>query len=372
MAGDLYWCIRERLIKRIKPVIYRFYNMAFSNTVKRKKFTYFIGIDVSKNKLDYSVLNESKFLFHSETNNDPIEILTFITRLKALPKFAVCRAVFCLEHTGIYSNKLLECLRKLKANVVVENALIIKNSLGLVRGKYDKIDSLRIAQHAYKNKENLRFWSPRRPVVIELANIFSLRNRLLTLQVALKVPLKEQLSFSKKSLHIQIDKLCQNSLKAIDTDIKHTEKAMSELIERDEQLNRLFKIITSIPGVGPITAIQLTISTNEFKDISDPKKFACYAGVAPFVKESGVFKGKGKGRVSSIANKKVKATMHICAIHSIRSNKELKDYYQRKTVVEGKSKMSVINAIRNKVILRIFACVNQDRVFDLNYIHQGV
>lgn len=339
------------------------------NRTRLKRFNYFIGIDVSKYKLDISVLNESQFLFHAEIVNDPTEIFLFIIRLKTLSKFAICKAIFCLEHTGIYGDVLLECLVKVKANIVVENPLLIKNSLGLTRGKYDKIDSLRIAQYAFKNKHTLRFWFPKRTVIGELAKLFTLRNRLVSIQVALTVPLKE-LNDLKTKVNAKIDRLCNRSICAVDIDIKATESAMNQLIEKDERLQHLFEIITSIPGVGPITAIQLLITTNEFKDITDPKKFACYAGVAPFVKESGMF--KGKGRVSSIANKKVKAAMHLCALSGIRSNKELKEYYQRKTEIEGKSKMSVINAIRNKMILRIFSCVNQDRIFEVNYVHQSV
>lgn len=367
MTGGLIWLHKRKTYYENKachlPII-----MANPNSTRNKRFNYFVGVDVSKNKLDISVLNESVFLFHSEIANDPTEIFLFIIRLKTLPKFAICKTIFCLEHTGIYGDTLLECLVKIKAHVVVENALLIKNSLGLARAKYDKIDSLRIAQYAFKNKHTLRFWFPKRTVVSELAKLFTLRNRLVSVKVALTVPLKE-LSVVKTKINDKIDKLCNRSLSAVDIDIQATESAMSQLIDKDERLQRLFEIITSIPGVGPITAIQLLISTNEFKDISDPRKFACYAGVAPFVRESGIF--KGKGRVSSIANKKVKAAMHLCAITGIRSNKDLKDYYARKTEVEGKSKMSVINAIRNKMILRIFSCVNQDRVFEVNYIHQA-
>jgi len=52
---------------------------------------------------------------------------------------------------------------------------------------------------------------------------------------------------------------------------------------------------------------------------------------------------------------------------SIQHNEEIKVYYHRKTVDERKNKMSTLNAIRNKLILRIFACVNQNRPFEKNY-----
>lgn len=116
--------------------------------------------------------------------------------------------------------------------------------------------------------------------------------------------------------------------------------------------------------IGTITATQLLIATNEFKDINDRKKFACYAGVAPFTKESGLFKGKAS--VSHFANKKIKTLLHLSALVAIVHNKELKTFYKRK-VEEGKNKMSVLNAVRNKLVLRIFACVNQNRKYDRIY-----
>jgi transposase len=330
-----------------------------------KRYTYFIGIDVSRNKLDYAVLQGSKLLFHKQTINDATEIAPFITELKALPKFAICKAVFCMEQTGIYCNKLLEYLNKLKANIVVENPLVIKNSLGLPRNKYDKIDSIRIAQYACKNKDTIRLLVRKRTVILELANLFTIRNRLLTTQVAMKMPINEQAFFSKKTIYERTAALCKQTIKGIKQDLLATESAINHLMDKDNRIKRLMQIITSVPGVGRITAIQLIISTNEFLDINDPKKFACYAGVAPFIRESGNFKGKAK--VSNIANKKVKSALHICAMVNMRMKGELKAYYQRKTEVEGKPKMAVLNAIRNKILLRVFACVNQDRLFEVDY-----
>nr|WP_242689215.1 IS110 family transposase [Pedobacter sp. SYSU D00535] len=137
------------------------------------------------------------------------------------------------------------------------------------------------------------------------------------------------------------------------------------MIQSDPQLRRLFDLVTSVPGVGKITATQVIICTNEFKNIDTAKKFACYSGVAPFKKESGMY--KGKTMVSNMANKKVKMLLHLSALVAIRYNQEIKDYYRRKVTEGKKNKMSVINADRNKLILRIFAGVNRDREYEKNY-----
>jgi transposase len=188
----------------------------------------------------------------------------------------------------------------------------------------------------------------------------TLRDRLVNVATKLKTPLKEDKQFILESLSATALSHCKKSLGAIQADIKKTEEATEKLIAADEKLAALKDIIMSVPGVGKHTALQVIIRSNEFISISDPKKFACYAGVVPFKMESGLKTSKAK--LSRIANKKMKSLLHICAVRAIRADTELRTYYQRKTA-EGKPKMAVINAIRNKLVLRIFACVNQQRRF---------
>ncbi len=63
-------------------------------------------------------------------------------------------------------------------------------------------------------------------------------------------------------------------------DIKRTEEQIQLVIDSDDELSRLFSIVESVPGVGRISATEIVITTNEFKNIHDARKYACYAGVA--------------------------------------------------------------------------------------------
>lgn len=332
---------------------------------KKKKYNYFIGIDVSKNKLDWAVIQGETYLLHNECNNDVTNISEFIQGLTKLPKYKSFKTLFVMEYTGIYCNHLLTVLKRYKMNFVQENSLKIRNSSGLVRGKYDKIDAIRIARYAQKNASELNLWVSRRPAVEQLANLTAIKDRLQNVQTALKKPLKEQLTFVKKGVSDQNNISCRNTLLAIENDILDVQKGIDILIKSDENLNRLKRIITSVPNVGTVTAIQIILTTNEFTQIDTPKKFACYAGVAPFVKNSGT--KVGKGRVSHIANKKIKSLLHMCAISAIRGQGEIREFYLRKTHLDGKPKMSVINAVRYKLILRIFACLKENRLYVENY-----
>ena len=64
----------------------------------------------------------------------------------------------------------------------------------------------------------------------------------------------------------------------------------------------------------------------------------------------------------------MKALLHLAAMSAIQCNAEIKAFYTRK-VGEGKNKMSVINAVRNKLIARVFACVKNNRSYQENYKH---
>ena len=101
------------------------------------------------------------------------------------------------------------------------------------------------------------------------------------------------------------------------------------------------------------------------KTFREGKAYACYSGVVPFDHSSGSSVGS---RSRDRANKGSKTIFHLAAICAIRMAGYLKAYYQRK-VAEGKYKMSVMSSMRNKLILRVFACVRDNRVYQKNYVH---
>lgn len=327
----------------------------------KRSIKWFIGVDVSKHTLDYAVIYQEELLFHQQRPNSRKDIAEFILQLKKLPKFSMKGAIFCMEATGIYGHHLLTTVHVKRGKISQVNPLMIKRFMGVVRGKTDKADATRIATYAKKNLDELLYWAPPRQEITQLKGLFTLRERMRATALALRTPLDEQEIFLQKASQQEQIRLCEKTIHAIDDDLQRIETKLDELIIGDESLDRLMRLVTSVPGIGRITAMQLMICTNEFKDISCPKKFACYAGVAPFPRASGlVIK---KARTSPIANQKMKALLHMCATNAMRYNAELKAYYEKKTKEEGKPKMLVINSIRNKLIARIFACVNQNREF---------
>lgn len=336
---------------------------------KTWKFNFFVGIDVSKLDLDIAIMNRNKLVQHYKVGNNPSEIMTFIKEIKLTHSLTIPKTVFGMEQSGIYCNHLLYCLEKLRANVVLDDPSHIKNSLGMIRGKNDKVDAIRIAGYLVKGRDELKLWNAKRPIVNDLARFSSLRERLISVQNILSVPLKEERSFVNKTSSDTTIQLCNSTLNSLKSDIIELESHIEAVWKSDEEINRLMQLITSVPGVGPITALQIIIATNEFKSISDPRKFACYCGVAPFEHTSGT-SVRRLTKVSSISNRKLKSLLHTCALSARRFVPDIKEYYERKTKEQGKHRMSVMNAIRFKVIGRVFACVNKDRPYLRDYEYE--
>jgi transposase len=327
---------------------------------------YFLGIDISKKKFDAALTMDGKNFHEAEVENNTTAIQSFFRDLKKQIS-SLNRVIVCLEHTGIYGFPLIDYLIRNQIKVAVEPALQIKQSQGMTRGKNDQIDAKRIALYALKNRDNLRFWQPQRDVIQQLKALLILRERLVKIKVQLEVPINESEEFVASSILKKTAANCQKSLRAIQSDIKGVEKEIEVLVSNDEQLAQQCKLATSVPGVGKITALNIIVSTQEFSKIQEAKQFACYAGVAPFEHSSGS-SIRGKTRVSKMANMTLKKLLHLSAMAAIQCSDELKMFYQRK-VAAGKNKMSVLNAVRNKLISRIFACIKNNRTYQKVYQH---
>ncbi|HEY2725717.1 MAG TPA: IS110 family transposase [Parafilimonas sp.] len=124
----------------------------------------------------------------------------------------------------------------------------------------------------------------------------------------------------------------------------------------------------SVPGIGRFTAVYLICCTNNFAAKYTGKQLAGYAGVVPFDHTSGT-SIKSKNRVHKMANKDLKQMLHLCALTAIKCYPEFTNYFNRKKA-EGKNGMSVLNAIRNKIVLRAIAVVNKQAPY-VDYTKQA-
>lgn len=317
-----------------------------------------VGIDVSSATLDIYV--SGKVQKSVVIKNETAAINRFFNTYRN-----ECLLI-AMENTGRYNWALYEVLKDLDHRVYVISPLHLKKSMGLVRGKSDKIDAMRIAAFIDKNHADIPQWKPSSPAIQKLKIWLTERNSRIKSRRQL---LKQQADYSKMKrlgLDKTLQKLNAQQLTLIDHQLAQIEKEIELLIKADERMSKQAQLIRSVPGAGKVLCWMMLAKTESFTTIVEPRKMACYSGVVPFPYQSGT-SVKGKNRVSSYADKTIKAVLHLAAMSAIRLKNDLREYYLRK-VAEGKNKMSALNAVRNKIIHRIFAVIKNQTLYQTNLL----
>jgi transposase len=318
------------------------------------KFKDVIGIDVGK------LSNEAFMNSNQKTLGFENNTAGFKTMLKWTLRNVTCaknELLFAFEHTGLYSFPLSVFLTENNISFVIIPGLEIKRSVGIQRGKNDKIDAKRIAQYAYRRKEDIKPYKLPSKRLIEIRRLLSLRDRLVIQRAGYIKNDKENAKFLKKIDNKVLFEVHEKMLKALSSQINKIDKELNNIVNEEPAIKKLFDLITSIKGVGKQTALFMIAFTNGFTLFDNWRKFASYAGTAPFPYQSGI-SIKGRTKVNHLANKKFKSLLNMCATTSIICNPEMKTYFERRKA-EGKNGMSTINIIRNKILARIFAVVNR-------------
>jgi transposase len=323
----------------------------------------FIGIDISKQTIDVALIanGRKEQILHSQFKKNSIGMKALARWLRSVNVFLNEGTVCCMEHTGLYNRSLLSFLQQHTCIIWVEMAHHIQLSLGLQRGKSDKVDAERIALFAYKNREEIKQWQPLDADIQHLKDLLAQRERLLQAKVTLTVPVKELEKEGCKKEAKLLMQLEKTAIDGISKSLANVEVAIKKLIAANAVLQRKVKCMTSVTGIGEVIAWHFIVHTNGFKRLNTGKQLACYCGVAPFKHESGT-SIKRRNRVSHMANKKLKCLLHMGAMAAITYDEGLRMYYKRK-VAEGKNKMSILNAVRNKLVLRIAAVIRNDKEY---------
>lgn len=326
-----------------------------------KNVQHIIGADLAKKSIDLSCHLLKSHVQIENTEQGYKQLIEWLNR----QKINLSTAMIVMEHTGLYSFGLEAFLHQHQILFVKVNALAIKRSLGLVRGKTDQIDAARIAAYGYEKREQLIPDSLVDDSLKRLQMLYSTRERLVKHRAALICAIKEY-------RHIRIqekDLILQSQLKIVkelDKQIERIENETELIIESQEALQQNFRLLTSIKGVGKVLAMASIIKTNNFTRFDTARKFACFCGTAPFEHSSGT-SIKGRTRVSHLADKKMKTLLDLSAKSAIQHDKELKEYYLKR-IAMGKSKMSTINIVRNKILYRMFAVIKRQTPFVQDYL----
>lgn len=330
-----------------------------------KNYLFHVGIDISKLKLDVVLVKADSInsVEHFVVDNTQKGVKSIVDILLKR-KIDLETTLFCCENTGVYTFPLSAFLSEKKCNYWIVPAIEIKRSKGISRGKNDKIDAKDIALYSIRNIDKLSLSSIAEKEIQQLRLLYTEREKVVK-SLLLFGSSKENEAFTKKEIYKTVALVNAKTIKALKSSLKIIESKMKEIIKNDSDLNQQMNLIKSVPGVGEQTAIYLIIATKGFKAFNSSRKFACYAGVAPFEYSSGS-SVRGRTKVNHMADKKMKSLLQMCALSAIKYDPQLKEYYLNKKE-EGKNGMLVLNNIRCKIISRVFSVVNRQTPFINTY-----
>ena len=199
--------------------------------------------------------------------------------------------------------------------------------------------------------------SGRSVLIIKLKKLLSRRDFLVRQKASIDTSLKDQKSTMDPSLFEWL--LTQNDelLSLYKTQINQIDAQIEQTIKQDAEIKKNDSLAQSVIGIGPVISAYMIAFTQNFNSFTHARQFAAYSGIAPFVHgQTGIKPGKSK--VSHIANKKLKSLLSNGALAAIHYDNQISLYYQRK-LAEGKEKGVVINAIKNKLVQRVFAVIKR-------------
>lgn len=326
-----------------------------------------IGIDVSKATLDVALRNEEGIVKEERTKNSVAALKRLLNKWVGQ---GLCeqRSLVCFEPTGHYSLPVIKALLDLGHRPWQAHATDIQLSLGMQRGKNDKLDARRIAEYAYRFQDKARELNASYLDFAELKSLLALRERLVKERAKNRAQLKDNVQYMSGEVRKLVKAEVERQLKALERSISKLEKAIEEILQKDEELSRKNRLAQTVTGVGPVLASELMAHTEGFTRFDSPRQLVCYIGAAPFEKTSGS-SVRGKTTTSSFANKRLKSLFRLAALTAVRVPGDLRDYYLRK-IQQGKRPIVVLNNVAGKIIHHLWAVINKNQPYK-PYLHMS-
>jgi transposase len=321
-----------------------------------KKWNFTLGVDVSKLTLD---IHCRELNAHLRIANGTEGFKLFNSWCKKL-NIDLKLSFVVMEFTGGYEYKFMQYCQSKSIQYTRIPGLAIKHSLGIVRGKNDKVDARRIAQYADEKHAEMKEAGPMNTTIISLRQYLSFRKRLVRESAGYKSTLKERkVMYQVKSDDIVI-KMINKKIQDNDKMIARLELLMKELVQNDEKIMANYKILTSIKGIGDVNALMTIAFTENFTCFKNARAYAVYVGVIPFDHSSGT-SIRGRKKISHLANKELKQELNQAAKSAITWNYDIRTYAEKKLLV--KPYRLVLNNVKFKLILRMFSLVSRGELY---------
>ena len=289
-----------------------------------------VGIDVAKDKLDVAVRPSGERLIVSRDEAGLAELRERLRKLQV--------AIVGLEATGGYETVVAASLSAAGLPVVVVNPAQVRafaKALGK-RAKTDPIDAAVIAHFIEATKPKVRPLPDE--ATRQLSGLVARRSQILAMIVAEQQRKKHR---PNPRMLASIERL----LAALQKELSDLDGQIREAIQTSPLWREKDRLMESVPGVGPAIAGRLLAEMPELGSL-DRRQVASLAGLAPWTRQSGQWKGKsfiGGGRAG------VRSALFMGALVAVQHNRTLKAFYER-LIAAGKEKMVALIAVARKLL----------------------
>jgi transposase len=301
----------------------------------------FVGIDVSKDRLDVHVLPGGE-AFGVARNGQGLEEL--VERLRALSPTLVA-----VEATGGFETIVAAAIAGARLPLAVVNPAQVRYFAQAVgkRAKSDPIDALVIARFAEAVKPEPR-GIPDEAARL-LAELVSRRRQILEMLVA-------ERQREKRAANPRVTKSLARTIKMLEKELVEVDRDIDTAVRGSPAWREKEDLLVTFPGVSNILARTFLAEVPELGGL-DRRRIASLAGLAPYTRQSGRWKGKsmiGGGRAA------LRSALYMAALSASRCNPDLKLFYQR-LLASGKPKMVALIAVARKTLTILNAMLRDQK-----------
>lgn len=321
------------------------------------QYSYYVGIDVSKNNLTVVIsdadMNHQQPREFANTATGHRKLVESLRRLKA-------GVHACLEPTNVYHLAIAGALymaEDIDISVISTSAARHFAKASMKRAKTDRVDACTLAEYALKQQPVP--WQPPRKEALELRSISRHIDSLVKRQTALKCQ-RHSASYGQAA-KIVLQTL-NAELRFVKCRIEKLRQHARALIKADKQFARRYELLLSMDGIGSVTAIYILGEVGVLPDDLAKKQWVAMAGLDPEARESGSSVKKPR-RISKQGGARLRRALFLPANTAARCCDEIGYYYEKLQGVTG-SKLSALCAVMRKMLQAIWGMFHYDQPFD--------
>lgn len=331
-----------------------------------------LGIDVAQKELVVSLgrMNEDLTIevyaskVFTNTNKGYVGLVSWVKKL-ASPAISTR---FVMEATGVYHESLAYFLvdQSEQVSIVLPNKINSYFKTLDVKTITDRTASEAITRFGLERKLDL--WKKPKPTFKKLRQLCRERDQIVEERTTAKNQLHAEQAEAEpnNSTMIRIKK----RILFLDKQEKEIKNEIEQLIKTDAQVSHATTVITSIPGVGRLTAATVLAETNGFELIRNKRQISSYAGFDVKEKQSGT-SIKGKPKISKRGNRYLRKSMHLPALAAIRFGDQFKQTFIRLVSRHG-IKMKAVVAVQRKLLELIYTLYKTNTLYDKEYLKKQI